>query len=125
MLRSLVGSDMCIRDSRDKVNAYYLSMISDKCNGKIFNVCGDTPRKMQFFTDKLIEMEQHGFTVIPTAKAASLTMDREGIRKLAAEKLIPDLKELIDAEPKWRSDCIGVMQLIVMMQISHYFKRRN
>ncbi len=45
--------------------------------------------------------------------------------KLAAEKLIPDLKELIDAEPKWRSDCIGIMQLIIMMQISHYFKRRD
>ena len=38
-------------------------------------------------TDKLVELELQGFTVIPTAKAVSLTMDREGIRKLAAEKL--------------------------------------
>ena len=38
-------------------------------------------------TDKLIQLENKGFTVIPTAKATSLTMDREGIRKLAAETL--------------------------------------
>lgn len=43
-------------DVRDTVNAYYLAMINDECNGDIFNVCGDTPRKMQFFTDKLIEI---------------------------------------------------------------------
>ncbi len=43
-------------DVRDTVNAYYLAMINDKCDGKIFNVCGDKPRKMQFFTDKLIEI---------------------------------------------------------------------
>lgn len=38
-------------------------------------------------TQKLLELEAKGFTVIPTAKATSLTMDREGIRKLAAEHL--------------------------------------
>jgi phosphoribosylglycinamide formyltransferase 2 len=38
-------------------------------------------------TDTLIELEQEGYTVIPTAKAARLTMNREGIRKLAAEEL--------------------------------------
>lgn len=38
-------------------------------------------------TDTLVELEQQGFTVIPTAKATQLTMDREGIRRLAAEKL--------------------------------------
>ena len=32
--------------------------MNDNCNGKIFNVCGDTPRKMQFFTDKLIEISK-------------------------------------------------------------------
>ena len=45
-------------DVRDTVNAYYLAMINKKCDGKIFNVCGDTPRKMQFFTDKLIEVSK-------------------------------------------------------------------
>ncbi|MFC5648366.1 formate-dependent phosphoribosylglycinamide formyltransferase [Paenibacillus solisilvae] len=38
-------------------------------------------------TDALIELEQEGFKVIPTARAARLTMDREGIRRLAAETL--------------------------------------
>lgn len=38
-------------------------------------------------TDALVELEQEGFKVIPTARAARLTMDREGIRRLAAETL--------------------------------------
>jgi phosphoribosylglycinamide formyltransferase 2 len=38
-------------------------------------------------TPTLLELEQKGFTVIPTARAARLTMDREGIRRLAAEQL--------------------------------------
>lgn len=38
-------------------------------------------------TDTLVELETEGFTVIPTARAAKLTMNREGIRRLAAEKL--------------------------------------
>lgn len=38
-------------------------------------------------TDTLVELEHEGFTVIPTARAASLTMNREGIRRLAAEEL--------------------------------------
>ena len=38
-------------------------------------------------TDTLAELENEGFTVIPTAKAAQLTMNREGIRRLAAEEL--------------------------------------
>jgi len=35
----------------------------------------------------LIALEQEGFHVIPTARATRLTMDREGIRRLAAETL--------------------------------------
>ena len=38
-------------------------------------------------TDTLIELESEGYTVIPSAKAARLTMNREGIRRLAAEDL--------------------------------------
>ncbi|MEM9184586.1 MAG: formate-dependent phosphoribosylglycinamide formyltransferase [Pseudomonadota bacterium] len=38
-------------------------------------------------TPTLLELEQEGFRVIPTARAARLTMDREGIRRLAAEEL--------------------------------------
>lgn len=38
-------------------------------------------------TDTLAELESEGFRVIPTAKATQLTMNREGIRRLAAEEL--------------------------------------
>jgi phosphoribosylglycinamide formyltransferase 2 len=38
-------------------------------------------------TDTLAELEAGGFHVIPTAKATRLTMNREGIRRLAAEEL--------------------------------------
>jgi phosphoribosylglycinamide formyltransferase 2 len=38
-------------------------------------------------TDTLVEMESEGYCVIPTAKATKLTMNREGIRRLAAEEL--------------------------------------
>ena len=38
-------------------------------------------------TQTLRDLETEGYTVIPTAGAAWLTMDREGIRRLAAEEL--------------------------------------
>ena len=38
-------------------------------------------------TDKLVELEAEGFNVVPTANATKLTMNREGIRRLAAETL--------------------------------------
>ena len=38
-------------------------------------------------TDTLVALEAEGYTVVPTARAAQLTMNREGIRRLAAETL--------------------------------------
>jgi len=38
-------------------------------------------------TAELVELEAEGWRVIPTARAARLTMNREGIRRLAAEEL--------------------------------------
>ncbi len=38
-------------------------------------------------TDTLVQLEEEGFNVIPTARATKLTMNREGIRCLAAEEL--------------------------------------
>ena len=38
-------------------------------------------------TDTLVELEAEGFNIVPTAKATKLTMNREGIRRLAAEEL--------------------------------------
>ena len=45
------------------------------------------PEIEAFATDTLAELESEGYTVIPTARAAQLTMNREGIRRLAAEEL--------------------------------------
>ena len=38
-------------------------------------------------TDELVKLEAEGYTVVPTARATQLTMNREGIRCLAAEEL--------------------------------------
>src|SRR5690606_25077066 len=38
-------------------------------------------------TAELVKLENEGWQVIPTARAANLTMNREGIRRLAAEEL--------------------------------------
>ncbi|WP_017727668.1 formate-dependent phosphoribosylglycinamide formyltransferase [Halalkalibacterium ligniniphilum] len=38
-------------------------------------------------TETLVELEQEGYHVVPTAYATKLTMDREGIRRLASEEL--------------------------------------
>ncbi|WP_010272162.1 formate-dependent phosphoribosylglycinamide formyltransferase [Paenibacillus senegalensis] len=57
-------------------------------------------------TDELLRLEEEGFNVIPTARASRLTMDREGIRRLASETLgVPtaayrfanSLEELVEA----------------------------
>ena len=56
-------------------------------------------------TSKLIELERKGFTVIPTANATYLTMNREGIRRLAAEELgIPTSKyEFAQTEEEFKA----------------------
>ncbi|MEC6906866.1 formate-dependent phosphoribosylglycinamide formyltransferase [Photobacterium piscicola] len=38
-------------------------------------------------TDTLVELESQGINIVPTANATKLTMNREGIRRLAAETL--------------------------------------
>jgi phosphoribosylglycinamide formyltransferase 2 len=38
-------------------------------------------------TERLVRLEERGYRVVPTARATRLTMDREGIRRLAAEEL--------------------------------------
>lgn len=38
-------------------------------------------------TETLVELENEGIRIVPTAKAVNLTMDREGIRRLASEEL--------------------------------------
>jgi phosphoribosylglycinamide formyltransferase 2 len=56
-------------------------------------------------TPTLVELEAAGQRVIPTARAARLTMDREGIRRLAAETLgLPTSPyRFVDTEAEYRA----------------------
>ena len=56
-------------------------------------------------TQTLVELEAEGLPVIPTARAARLTMDREGIRRLAAEELgLPTSPyRFVDTEAEFRA----------------------
>ena len=66
-------------------------------------------------TDTLLELEKEGYNVIPTARATRLTMNREGIRRLAAEELgIPtspyrfasDYEEFVEAVGQIGTPCV-------------------
>jgi phosphoribosylglycinamide formyltransferase 2 len=66
-------------------------------------------------TETLLDLENEGFRIVPTAKAVNLTMDREGIRRLASEVLgIPTAKyafadtlyELRNAVQKIGTPCV-------------------
>lgn len=66
-------------------------------------------------TEALLELEEEGFRVVPTARATRLTMDREGIRRLAAEKLgvatadyrfADNLQELKEAVAELGTPCV-------------------
>lgn len=55
----------------------------ERPHGELFVV----PELEAIATSVLLELEAEGLQVVPTARAARLTMDREGIRRLAAEEL--------------------------------------
>lgn len=55
-------------------------------------------------TDTLVALEQQGQRVVPTARAAQLTMNREGIRRLAAEALSLPTSRYCFADSKARFD---------------------
>ena len=61
-------------------------------------------------TDTLVALEQAGQKVVPTARAAKLTMNREGIRRLAAEelKLPTSAYRFADSEPAFREAVAGI-----------------
>lgn len=70
--------------------SYVISMLDGKALRNIIeNEKPDyiVPEIEAIATDTLVELEAEGFNVIPTAKAAKLTMNREGIRRLVAEDL--------------------------------------
>ncbi|MDY0250097.1 MAG: formate-dependent phosphoribosylglycinamide formyltransferase [Pseudomonas sp.] len=61
-------------------------------------------------TAALVALEAEGFTVIPTARAAQLTMDREGIRRLASEELALPTSPYCFAD-NYVEYCAGVQQV--------------
>ena len=70
--------------------SYVLSMLDGKALREIIekeNPDHIVPEVEAIATPTLLELEKEGFHVIPTAKATWLTMNREGIRRLAAEEL--------------------------------------
>lgn len=70
--------------------SYVISMLDGKALEEIIrNEKPDyiVPEVEAIATDKLVELEKEGFTVIPSANATRLTMNREGIRTLTAEQL--------------------------------------
>nr|WP_321401245.1 formate-dependent phosphoribosylglycinamide formyltransferase [uncultured Desulfobacter sp.] len=69
---------------------YVISMLDGDALRKIIEDEQPTmvvPEVEAIATDTLVELEKEGINIIPTAKAAKLTMDREGIRDLAAVEL--------------------------------------
>lgn len=70
--------------------SYKISMLDGTALRKIIekeNPHYIIPEVEAIATDTLAELEKEGFTIIPSAKATKLTMNREGIRTLTAEKL--------------------------------------
>ncbi|MCG9758341.1 formate-dependent phosphoribosylglycinamide formyltransferase [Pseudoalteromonas sp. Isolate6] len=92
-----LGAEVIVLDRYDNAPAmqvadrsYTLSMLDgEKLKAIIEQEQPDyiVPEIEAIATDKLVELEAEGYTVVPTAKATQLTMNREGIRRLAAEKL--------------------------------------
>ncbi|MCP3964976.1 MAG: formate-dependent phosphoribosylglycinamide formyltransferase [Lentisphaerae bacterium] len=70
--------------------SYTLSMLDGKALRNIIEIERPdyiVPEVEAIATSTLIELEQEGYNIIPTAQATLLTMNREGIRRLAAEEL--------------------------------------
>ncbi|MET0388664.1 MAG: formate-dependent phosphoribosylglycinamide formyltransferase [Polyangiales bacterium] len=61
-------------------------------------------------TEELVKLESEGFRVIPTARAARLTMHREGIRRLAAEELKLPTSPYVFAD-RYEDFAVGAKQL--------------
>lgn len=70
--------------------SYVIDMLDEQALEEIINKeqpAYVVPEIEAIATDKLVELEEKGLNVVPTAKATKLTMNREGIRRLAAEEL--------------------------------------
>lgn len=59
-----LNTERVVIDVRDCVNAYYKLMMTDKSNGKVYNVCGKDIHKMQHYTDALINASSFEYNEI-------------------------------------------------------------
>jgi phosphoribosylglycinamide formyltransferase 2 len=92
-----LGAEVIVLDSYENAPAMQVAHRShaiDMLDGRALRAVIETekpdfivPEIEAIATDTLVELEGEGYTVIPTARAAQLTMNREGIRRLAAEEL--------------------------------------
>jgi phosphoribosylglycinamide formyltransferase 2 len=70
--------------------SHVISMLDGEALSRLIEVENPSlivPEIEAIATDTLVELESQGLNVVPTARAAKLTMNREGIRRLAAEDL--------------------------------------
>lgn len=70
--------------------SYVISMLDENALRTIIEQEKPTyivPEIEAIATDLLLQLEAEGYTVVPSARATSLTMNREGIRTLAADSL--------------------------------------
>lgn len=91
-------TERVVIDVRDCVNAYYKLMMTDKSNGKVFNVCGKEVHKMQYFTDKLIEASGIPYDEI------TQEIDPKLYRPIDIQVQIGDISELLEViewEPEY------------------------
>ena len=71
-------------------HAYVIDMLNPKQLKDVINDCNPNiivPEIEAIATDALVEAENNGHVIIPNSRAVSLTMNRQGIRDLAAETL--------------------------------------
>ena len=71
-------------------HAFVIDMLNPKQLKDVINDCNPNiivPEIEAIATDALVEAENNGHIVIPNSRAVSLTMNREGIRNLAAKTL--------------------------------------
>ena len=69
---------------------------------------------------RIVELNQHGQVVLDIQGDVA----GEDIG-LAVFMLLPQMDELLDAEPRWADGMLGVMQLIALMEINEQLKRRS
>lgn len=70
--------------------SYVVDMLDGAALGKIIESEKPdliVPEIEAIATSELVRLEEQGYNVVPTARAVNLTMNREGIRRLAAEEL--------------------------------------